>query len=561
MAATIVVSDLTLGFDPVVLAEGLTATIAPGHVVGLVGPNGGGKTTLLKTLAGLLPITAGTVSVSPPDATIGYLPQEVHADRETGQPGQSGRPEANRAPETAREFLGRRTAVAAAEAGMERWATRMASGTPGADVAYGDALDRWIALGGADFDVRIDTVLADVGLSIDLSQAVATLSGGQAGRLGLASLLLARFDVFLLDEPTNNLDLPGLARLERLVRDVRAATVIVSHDRVFLENVATDIFELDPVEKRARWFGGGYASYLEERDIARRHAREAFDDYSETKSDLIDRARTVRNWTFEGVKKAKNSRPDNDKIGARNRAESSEKMAGKASRLEKQAQRLDVVAEPRKIWELQYSIASAPRSGALVASLRDAVVQRGDYTFGPVSVDLHAGDRIAIVGPNGAGKSTLLASLLGRLPLDGGTASLGTGVVIGELDQARGRFNEDGTLLDAVRRALPKMTVPEIRTLLAKFGLGADDVHRPASTLSPGERTRAVLALFQAEGVNFLVLDEPTNHLDLPAIEQLESALGHYDGTLALVTHDRHMLDAVTTTRTWTVTNGTIAER
>ena len=557
MAATIVVSDLTLGFDPVVLAEGVGATIAPGHVVGLVGPNGGGKTTLLKTLAGLLPITAGTVSVSPPDATIGYLPQEVHADRRIGQFGQ---PEATRAPETAREFLGRRTAVATAEAEMETWAARMASGAMGADTAYGDALDRWIALGGADFDVRVDSVLADVGLSIDLSQTVATLSGGQAGRLGLASLLLARFDVFLLDEPTNNLDLPGLARLERLVREVRAATVIVSHDRVFLENVATDIFEIDPIEKRARWFGGGYSSYLDERDIARRHDREAFDDYAETKSDLLDRARTVRNWTFEGARKAKNNRPDNDKIGAKNRAESSEKMAGKASRLEKQAQRLDVVAEPRKIWELQYSIASAPRSGALVASLRDAVVQRGDFTFGPVSADLHAGDRIAIVGPNGAGKSTLLASLLGRLPLDRGTASLGTGVVIGELDQARARFNEDGTLLDAVRRALPNMTVPEIRTLLAKFGLGTDDVRRPASTLSPGERTRAVLALFQAEGVNFLVLDEPTNHLDLPAIEQLESALGHYDGTLALVTHDRRMLDAVTTTRTWTVTKGTITE-
>ncbi len=549
MAATIVVSDLTLGFDPVVLAEGVSATIAPGHVVGLVGPNGGGKTTLLKTLAGLLPVSAGSVTVSPPDATIGYLPQEVHAD-----PGASGEPE------TARQFLGRRTAVAAAEADMELQATRMADAEPGADTAYSIALDRWLALGGADFEVRIDSVLADVGLSIDLDQPVATLSGGQAGRLGLASLLLARFDVFLLDEPTNNLDLAGLARLERLVKELRAPTVIVSHDRVFLETVATHIFELDPVEKRATWFGGGYAAYLEEREVARRHAREAYEEYAETKSDLVDRARTVRNWTYEGVKKAKNNRPDNDKIGAKNRAESSEKMAGKASRLEKQALRLETVAEPRKVWELQYTIAAAPRSGSLVASLRDAVVQRGDYTFGPVSVDVHAGDRIAIVGPNGAGKSTLLAALLKRIPLDSGSVTLGSGVVVGELDQARGRFNEEGTLLDAVRRALPKMLVPEIRTLLAKFGLGADDVHRPASTLSPGERTRAVLALFQADGVNFLVLDEPTNHLDLPAIEQLEAALSNFDGTLALVTHDRRMLAAVTTTKTWTVTNGSVVE-
>ena len=546
MAATIVVSDLTLGFDPVVLAEGVHATIAPGHVVGLVGPNGGGKTTMLKTLAGLLPVTQGSVTLSPPNATIGYLPQEVHADA----PGA--------VTESARQFLGRRTSVAAAEADMEHQALRLAAGEPGSDIAYSSALDRWLSLGGADFDPRIDSVLADVGLAVELDQPVATLSGGEAARLGLASLLLARFDVVLLDEPTNNLDLAGLDRLERLVRELRAPTVIVSHDRVFLENVATSIVELDPIEKRATWFGGGYLAYLEEREIARRHARETFEEYRETKSDLIERARTVRNWTFEGTKKAKNSRPDNDKIGAKNRAESSEKMAGKASRLEKQAQRLEVVDEPRKVWELQYEIAAAPRSGTFVAGLRDAVVNCGRFTFGPVSLDVHAGDRIAIVGGNGSGKSTLLAALLGRLTLDSGTSQRGSGVVIGELDQVRDRFNDGGTLLDAVRHALPKMLLPEIRTLLAKFGLGADDVHRPASTLSPGERTRAVLALFQAEGVNLLVLDEPTNHLDLPAIEQLESALSGYRGTLLLVTHDRRMLDAVATDRTITVSEGRI---
>jgi ATPase subunit of ABC transporter with duplicated ATPase domains len=181
------------------------------------------------------------------------------------------------------------------------------------------------------------------------------------------------------------------------------------------------------------------------------------------------------------------------------------------------------------------------------------VIERGTFRLGPLSLEVTYGDRIAIVGPNGAGKSTLLAALLGRLPLASGSLHRGSGVAIGELDQARDRFVGNGTLLDAVRALLPAHTLADVRTLLAKFGLGADDVHRPVATLSPGERTRAVLALFQAQGVNCLVLDEPTNHLDLAAIEQMEQALALYSGTLLLVTHDRRMLEAVQVNRRITV--------
>ncbi|MES4830067.1 ATP-binding cassette domain-containing protein, partial [Streptomyces anthocyanicus] len=163
--------------------------------------------------------------------------------------------------------------------------------------------------------------------------------------------------------------------------------------------------------------------------------------------------------------------------------------------------------------------------------------------------------------PNGAGKSTLLGALLGRVPLDAGHAALGSGVLLGEVDQARKLFHGSEMLLDAFRAAVPDMEPAEIRTLLAKFALKADHVVRPASTLSPGERTRAALALLQGRGVNLLVLDEPTNHLDLPAIEQLESALDAYEGTLLLITHDRRMLNAVKVTRRLEVTNGKVVER
>jgi ATPase subunit of ABC transporter with duplicated ATPase domains len=217
-----------------------------------------------------------------------------------------------------------------------------------------------------------------------------------------------------------------------------------------------------------------------------------------------------------------------------------------------------VVEEPRKEWELRMEIAAAPRAGAVVASLRDAVVRRGDFTLGPVTLQIDWADRVAITGANGSGKSTLLAAILGQVELSQGSAGLGPGVVVGEIDQARGLFVGDLPLMTAFGSAVPEMSDADVRTLLAKFGLKAAHVLRPAATLSPGERTRAALALLQARGVNLLVLDEPTNHLDLTAIEQLESALSSYSGTLLLVTHDRRMLAAVHTTRHLEVTGGKV---
>jgi ATPase subunit of ABC transporter with duplicated ATPase domains len=396
---------------------------------------------------------------------------------------------------------------------------------------------------------------------VALDADMRSLSGGQAARAGLASLLLSRYDVFLLDEPTNDLDLDGLERLETFVTGLRAGTVLVSHDREFLTRTVTSVVELDLAQHQVAVYGGGYASYLEERATARRHAREEYEEYADTRASLEARARMQRAWMDKGTRNALRKAPDPDKIARRARAEGSEKQAAKARQTERMIERLEVVEEPRKEWELRMEIAAAPRSGAVVATLRGARVRRGDFVLGPVDLQIDWADRVAITGANGSGKSTLLAALLGRLPLDEGTASLGPGVQVGEVDQARALFRGEETLLDAFRAPAPDLEPAEIRTLLAKFGLKAAHVLRPAATLSPGERTRAALALLQARGVNLLVLDEPTNHLDLPAIEQLESALASYQGTLLLVTHDRRMLDAVHTTRRIEVDGGRITER
>ncbi|MGW0816360.1 ABC-F family ATP-binding cassette domain-containing protein [Streptomyces viridiviolaceus] len=545
MTATLVAKNLAAGHADRSLFTGLDLVVAPGDVIGLVGANGAGKSTLLRMLAGLTVPEQGDVRLSPPTATVGHLPQEPER-----RPG-----------ETVRAFLARRTGVTEAQRAMDEATQALVDGRPGADDAYATSLERWLALGGADLDDRAEETADVLGLAVDLDQPMTSLSGGQAARAGLASLLLARYDVFLLDEPTNDLDLDGLERLERFVTGLRAGTVVVSHDREFLTRTVTKVLELDLAQRQINLYGGGYEAYLEERDVARRHARDEYEEYADKRAALQDRAQTQRAWMDKGVKNARRKAGDNDKIGRKFRSEASEKQAAKARQTQRMIERLEVVEEPRKEWDLRMEIAAAPRSGAVVATLRDAEVRRGDFVLGPVSLQIDWADRVAVTGANGAGKSTLLGALLGRVPLDAGHAALGSGVLLGEVDQARKLFHGPQSLLDAFRADTPDTEPVEIRTLLAKFGLKSDHVLRPASTLSPGERTRAALALLQGRGVNLLVLDEPTNHLDLPAIEQLESALDAYEGTLLLVTHDRRMLDAVRVTRRLEVAHGKVTER
>ncbi|WP_454787941.1 ribosomal protection-like ABC-F family protein [Mycolicibacterium lutetiense] len=551
MTATLVAKNVAGGFAHRTLFEGVDLTVAPGDVIGVVGVNGAGKSTLLRILAGDLEPLDGTVSVAPADAFVGWLPQEH--ERVPG--------------ETVAAYIARRTGCTEATQAMDAAASALADLSPGEEdpaAAYSAALDHWLATGAADLDERLPAVLADLGLDTDAvrpdSTPMTALSGGQAARVGLAALLLSRFDIVLLDEPTNDLDLDGLARLEQFVRELRGGVVLVSHDREFLARSVTRVLELDLAQNTTTVFGGGYESYLEEREVGRRHRREQYEEFAGKKADLVARARTQREWSSQGTRNAIRKSPDNDKIRRRAATESSEKQAQKVRQMESRIARLEEVEEPRKEWTLQFTIGAAPRSSSVVATLDNAVVQQGDFVLGPVSLQVDAGERIGITGANGAGKSTLLRLLLGRRQPDEGRASLGASVAIGEIDQARADFTGTARLVERFEQRLPDWSTADVRTLLAKFGLRADHVERPVDELSPGERTRAGLALLQACGTNVLVLDEPTNHLDLPAIEQLEQALEAYDGVLLLVTHDRRMLQNVRLDRRWLVDNGRVAE-
>ena len=510
----------------------------------MVGPNGVGKSTLLRVLAGLLPADGGSLTLSPPQATVGYLPQEP--DRREG--------------ETVLDFLTRRTGVADAAAALERTTQALAEGKPGSDDAYATALERWLDLGGGDLDTRASAMLDDLGIGAELiSRPTLALSGGQAARVSLAAVLLSRFDVLLLDEPTNDLDFDGLERLESFAVSADTSIAIVSHDRAFLERVITDVVELDEHARTASAFSGGWEAYLENRALARRHAEEDYAVYADKRDTLKTRAQQQRQWSMQGIRKAKQDTGEKDKHIKNFRIATSEKLAAKAKATAKALDRLESVDKPWQGWELRLEIAETSRSGDIVVRLTGAVAQRGSFVLGPVDLQVRWAERVAIVGPNGSGKSTLLDMMLGRLDPSEGSCWMGPGVVVGELEQRRSRFFGDNALLDVFLEESGLLPV-DARTLLAKFGLGAEHVARSAQSLSPGERTRASLALFQARGVNCLVLDEPTNHLDLPAIEQLESALDSFKGTILLVTHDRVLLEGFGAGRVLRVEAGAVSE-
>jgi ATPase subunit of ABC transporter with duplicated ATPase domains len=408
---------------------------------------------------------------------------------------------------------------------------------------YTDALARADALGAHDLDARARQACARYVVPDDLGRAVATLSGGQRARAALAAMSIVRFDVLLLDEPTNDLDLDGLAELERIVTGFDGGIVVVSHDRAFLDRCVDRFVELDPFTHEASEFAGTWSDYERERDLRREQQRVAHERTSAERARLMAQAREIGNQAAHGVAKVRKSgEPSNAIVFAK--TQRAEGRGAKAVTLRARAERIEVIDKPREPWVLAMDLAPQALGGGLVASLDAAVVERGSFRLGPIDLDIHRGDRLALLGANGTGKSTLLAALTGEVPLASGTRRTGRSTLIGILRQDRTEFDAGEPLIDRFRTSTG-LGVDEARTLLAKFDLGADDVGRPCAELSPGERTRAGLAVLMARRVNCLVLDEPTNHLDIAAIEELERALDAYPGTLVLATHDRRLLERV----------------
>jgi ATPase subunit of ABC transporter with duplicated ATPase domains len=439
LSGTLAARTIGKSYGETVVLDGLSLSVTPSSRVGVVGPNGIGKSTLLRLLAGVEEPDSGSVSREPPGLSVAYLVQE-----------------------------------------------RSAEG----------------------------------------------LSGGEGARQNLEAILAADADVLLLDEPTNDLDFAGLELLERFLASHRGGVVAVSHDRAFLERM-TSIVELEAETRRVHVYAGGWSEFAAKREAARERHESAYAGYVSERGRLEEQARRMRQWEERGYGQGRKKKKTKDVKKA---------AAKKLGRLER-------VEKPWTPWQLRLSLAPASRGGDVVARLTQAVVERDGFRVGPVDLELRHGDRLALLGRNGAGKTTVLKALLGELPLTSGERQLGPGTVLGELPQGVGPFAGDERLLDRFV-AESGLAAGEARSLLATFALGADDVLRPGRSLSPGERSRAAIALLSARGVNALVLDEPTNNLDLEAIEQLELALQGYEGAAVLVSHDRRFLEAFGATQT-----------
>lgn len=510
--------------------SGVDVRVDAGTRLALIGPNGSGKSTLLRALAGLEPLDAGTVQRL---GTIGYLPQLADEDV------------AATARVPVRDVIMERLGVAGAARAVAREEARLTAGDLDAVGSHAAALERWMALGGADAEARVAAAADELGLSgALLDRPLATLSGGQAARAGLAVLRAARFDVVALDEPTNHLDDDGLERLERLLAGRAGGVVMVSHDRALLERAADTLLELDPRTGEATRYAGGWEAYARERDAARARAVAEHEQAVAERAHLVAAVRETRARAQSSIARAGQRTHDNDKHMEEWVKSRAQGMQRRAAKVESRMDRIDVPDKPWEAAPLKLTLTAAERRGGAVVALEGAVLERGAFRVGPLDLSVAYGDRVLLRGPNGSGKSTVLAALLGELAPAAGARRVAPGAVIAMLGQARDALCGD-VPLTASFRALTGTDESTARTALATFGLGADHAQRRAATLSPGERTRAELAILAHRRASCLLLDEPTNHLDIESLEVLEHALADWPGAVVVATHDLRLRESL----------------
>ena len=491
----------------------VTWEVKPGDRIGLVGVNGAGKSTQLRLIAGMEEASSGQV-VKQGEPRIAYLQQEFDVD-----PSRTVREELFQAFGEAAIVLDKQKKVEL-EMGSERAA---------ADPDHLDELihelgrlqTRFEGLHGYELDARIDKLLPTIGFKLDeADRLVSDYSGGWQMRLALGKILLQDPDLLLLDEPTNHLDVETIQWLEGYLIEQKAALVVISHDRTFLDRVCNQIVSTERGVSRA--YLGNYTSHLEQKALEKEASQAAFERQQKeiaTQQAYIDRFRASATRSTQ--------------------AKSREKQLDKVARVDAP---VESVSGP------SFRFPPAPRSGAQVALIENMTHCYGDnILFMETDLEIERGDRIAIVGPNGAGKSTLLRLIMGVETPDEGSARLGEHNVIAsyfEQNQAEA-LDLTKTVIETMFEAVPDWTQTQVRSLLGSFCFSNDSVFKDVGKLSGGEKARLALALMLLSPCNLLVLDEPTNHLDIPAKQMLEDALCAYEGAALLVSHDRYFISRV----------------
>ncbi len=505
-------------FSEEVILKDATFHINEQERTALVGINGAGKTTLLRIIIGELEADSGEV-IQAKNTTFGYLPQQqgYHSDKTIYE-----------------ELLAVKADIIGMDAEIRAVEKKMAQ-ADGAELEH--LLDRYHRLqttfensGGYTYKSQVLGVINGLGFGGDaMNQCINCLSGGQKTRVALGKLLLTEPDLLIMDEPTNHLDLESIRWLENYLTSYKGSILVVSHDRYFLDRIATQIVEID--HGAVTSFKGNYSSYSEKKAALRdNEIRQYYNQQQEIKH---QEAVIAKLKSFNREKSIK-------------RAESREKMLDKMERIEKPVEYTKAMS---------FSLTPSCVSGNDVLSVEHFSKSFGENKlFSDISFDVRRGERIAIVGQNGTGKTTLLKMIQGMEPVDTGVAITGTNVEIGYYDQEHSVLHNDKTIFEEIQDDYPDLTHTAIRNVLAAFLFTGDDVFKPVSLLSGGEKGRVSLAKLMLSKANFLLLDEPTNHLDIVSKEILETALNNYTGTVLYVSHDRYFINK-TATRVMDLTN------